>query len=79
MLFIETISTCSISISLIFFFAFYAGPFYSVRVTLDGWRAEIIAEVEAENANDDFATDDCAIVRAPVNTALPSRWHPQAL
>ncbi len=38
------------SISLIFFFAFYAGPFNSVRATLDGWRAEVIAEVEAENA-----------------------------
>ena len=71
MLFIETISTCSISIRLIFFLAFYAGPFNSVRATLDGWRAEIIAEVQAEYANDDSATDDCAIVRVPVNTALP--------
>ncbi len=44
----------------------YAGPFNSVRATLDGWLAEVIAEVEAENANDDSATDDCAI-----NTALP--------
>ncbi len=57
--------------SLIFFFAFYAGPFNSVRATLDGWRAEAIAEVESENANDDSATDDCAIVRVPVSTALP--------
>ena len=38
------------SMSLIFFSAFYAGPFNSVRATLDGWRAEVIAEVEAENA-----------------------------
>ncbi len=65
--------------SLIFFFALYAGQFNSVRATIDGWRAKIIAEVEAENANDDSATDDCAIVRAPVDTALPPRWHPQAL
>ena len=43
----------------------------SVRATLDGWRAEVIAEVEAENANDDSATNDCAIVRVPVNTAPP--------
>ena len=27
--------------------------------------------VEAENANDDSATNDCAIVRVPVNTAPP--------
>ena len=38
---------------------------------LDGWRAEVIAEVEAEIANDDSATNDCAIVRVPVNTAPP--------
>ena len=42
-----------------------------MRATLDGWRAEVIAEVEAKNANDDSATNDCAIVRVPVNTALP--------
>ncbi len=54
-----------------FFLAFYAGPFNSFRATLDGWRAEIIAKVEAENANDDSATDDCAILTAPVDTALP--------
>jgi hypothetical protein len=57
--------------ALIFYFAFYAGPFNSVCATLDGWRAEVIAEVEAENANNDSATNDCAIVRVPVNTAPP--------
>ena len=40
---------------MIFVFACYAGPFNSVRTTLDGWRAEVIAEVEAEIANDDSA------------------------
>ncbi len=43
-----------------------------MRATLDGWRAEVIAEVEAEIANDDSATNDCAIVRVPVNTAPPT-------
>ena len=42
-----------------------------MRATLDGWRAEVIAEVEAEIANDDSATNDCAIVRVQVNTAPP--------
>jgi hypothetical protein len=39
-----------------------------VRATLEQWRAEIRAEVEAENANDNSAADDCTIVRAQVNT-----------
>ncbi len=30
-----------------------------------------IDEEQAEYANNDSATDDCAIVRVPVNTALP--------
>ena len=55
----------------LFLLAFYAGPFNSVRATLEGWRSEIRAEVAAENANDDSTTDDCAIVRAQVNTAPP--------
>jgi hypothetical protein len=54
---------------LLFLLAFYAGPYNSVRATLEGWRTTIRAEVAAEY--NDSATDDCAIERAQVNTALP--------
>ncbi len=55
-----------------FFVAFYAGPYNSVRATLEGWRSAIRAEVAAENANDDSATEeDCEIFRAPVNADIP--------
>ncbi len=33
----------------LFFLAFYAGPYNSVRATLEGWRTTIRAEVAAEN------------------------------
>jgi hypothetical protein len=54
---------------LLFLLAFYAGPYDSVRATLEGWRTMIRAEIAAEYK--DSATDACAIERALVNTALP--------
>jgi len=53
---------------LLFLLAFYAGPYNSVRATLEGWRTTIRAEIEAEYK--DSTTDACAMERAPVNTAL---------
>ncbi len=49
---------------LLFLLAFYAGPYNSVRATLEGWHTTIRAEVAAEY-------NDSEIERAPVNTALP--------
>jgi hypothetical protein len=54
---------------LLFLLALYAGPYKSVRATLVGWSTMIRAEVAAEY--NDSATNDCAIARAQVNTALP--------
>jgi hypothetical protein len=55
------------------FVALYAGQFNSVRTTLEGWRLAIRAEVPAENASDDSATEeDCKIYRAQVKAAIPS-------
>ncbi len=49
-----------------------AGPYNSVHATLEGWRSAIRAEVAAENANDDSATEeDCEIYRAQVKAAIP--------
>ncbi len=56
-------------ILLLFLLAFYAGPYNSVRATLEGWRTTIRAEIAAEYK--DSTTDAWAIERAPVNTALP--------
>ncbi len=50
--------------------AFHAGQYSCVRATLEGWRTTIRAEVVA--GYNDCATDDCAIQRAPINTALPN-------
>ena len=48
-----------------------AGPYNSVRATLEGWRSAIRAEVAAENANDNSATEeDCESYRAPVVNAV---------
>ncbi len=59
--------------------AFYAGPYNSVRTTLEGWRSTIRAEVAAENTNDDSTSeDDCEIYRAKVNAAIPT-WRPHSL
>ena len=46
-----------------------------MRATLDGWRAEVIAEVEAEIANDDSAPNSCA---NPVNYARNQARQQQA-
>jgi hypothetical protein len=54
---------------LLLLLAFYAGPYNSVRATLEGWRSTIRAEIAAEKK--DSTTDACAIERPPVNTALP--------
>ena len=46
-----------------------------MRATLDGWRAEVIAEVEAEIAKDDSAPNSCA---NPVNYARNQARQQQA-